>query len=166
MEKFNLRLILFFLMFMILSSCKTKDENNSQSQPDYVKLETGVREMFSYSSEVFKNRDLEGLVNRFTTDGTLKTPNNPLVKGIGAIRKFYQGALQLEDFKLDLKVTKVDISKAGDMAYALAEFSLSYQTPGGLIHDSGNTLIVFKRVDDTWKIASENLSSGPIDNSK
>lgn len=158
MKNLNARVGLLMLLFISISSCTTKNEN---TQPDYVKLEAEVRDIVPYSLELFRKKDLEGLVNRFAADGTLKNVNSPILTGIDAIRESYKGALQLQDFKLDLKCKKVDIAKAGDMAYMLLDFSFSFQTQGGPVGDQGTVLMVLKRVDDKWKIAAENLSSAP-----
>jgi ketosteroid isomerase-like protein len=128
---------------------------------DLEKLKAEVIEMLSYSIELFKRKDVEGLVGRFTIDGTLKIPEAPLISGIEAIRGNYQSMMQLEHFDINLKIIKADIAEAGDLAYALADFTVSFQTPCGPFNDSGVTLQVFKRENNAWKIAAENLSFGP-----
>jgi len=153
--------IFYFLFLLILSSCTTNEEPIADSKPDYQQLETELREMMSYSMQVFSEKDLDGMVGRFAADGTLKIPNTPIVYGTEALREYYGNTLRLEDFKLDLNVIRIEIAEAGDMAYVLSDFDVSFFTPGGPFHDTGSSLIVFKRINDAWKIVSENLSSDP-----
>ena len=140
---------------------KREEVQMKNNTTDLAKLKAEVIEMLSYSMELFKRKDVEGLVGRFTIDGTLKIPDAPLISGIEALRGNYQGMMQLEEFDINLKIIKADIAEAGDLAYALADFTVSFQTPGGPFNDSGVTLLVFKRENNAWKIAAENLSSGP-----
>lgn len=159
MKKRNVRTAMLMLLFLSISSCATRNESIHKTQPDYAKLEAEIREIIPYSLELFKKKDLEGLVHRFAEDGTLKNSNAPLLSGIDAIRESYRGALQLQDFNLKLNIKKVEIAKQGDMAYMLLDFSFSFQTTGGPAGDQGIILMVLKRVDDKWKIVAENLSS-------
>ncbi|MFU8843569.1 MAG: YybH family protein [Bacteroidales bacterium] len=156
----------YFLFFILLSlaiasSCQYPSENVSgKDQPDIDQLKQEVLDMFTLSMELFRNKDLDGLVNRFTGEGVIKIPRTPLIAGHEALRKYYTNTLQLENFDLDLRVTKVEVSTEGDMAYALADFEVSFETPMGPFLDKGNTLMVLKRADMNWKIAAEYLSSG------
>lgn len=126
---------------------------------DFAKLEAEVRDMFPLTVQLFEQKDVEGLVNRFTPEGTLKITGNPIVAGHEALRVNYTGVTQLEDFRISFDVVKIEISQAGDMAYALVNTDVSFITPGGSFADRGKSLIVFKRVNDQWKIAAENISS-------
>jgi ketosteroid isomerase-like protein len=147
------------VIIIFFTACST--DSTVRTMPDHAALEAEVHAMFTHSMEVFRNKDLEGMVGRFTENGSLKLPNAPLFSGRAAIRANYERTLQLEDFDLDLSMLDVKVSAAGDMAYAQAEFAVSFTTPGGPFSDKGITLMVLERVNNSWKIASENLSSGP-----
>jgi ketosteroid isomerase-like protein len=145
-----------FLLFLFSASCTRQTE-----KPDFAVLEAEVKDMFTLSIRLFEEKNLEGLVGRFTSNGTLKLPDAPVVKGHEALRNNYSGVIQLEDFSIQLNPYYIEISESGDMAYALADFQVAFTTPVGPFSDQGTTLMVFKRVDGEWKIAAENLSSGP-----
>jgi uncharacterized protein (TIGR02246 family) len=155
----HLHIIVALGIIVSLAACST--ESTVRTMTDHAALEAEVHAMFTHSMEVFRNKDLEGMVDRFTENGSLKIPNAPLISGRDAIRANYERTLQLEDFNLDLSVLDVKVSEAGDMAYAQAEFAVSFTTPGGPFSDKGITLMVLERQNNSWKIASENLSSGP-----
>lgn len=147
------------LLLVTFNACSTMQKE--EQTPDFQKLDAEVREMFTMSMELFQTNNLDGLVDRFTEDGILKITGAPLIEGKDALRSNYERNLELEEFNIELQVLKVDIAEKGDMASALAEYSVSFITPGGPFKDNGITLMVLKRVNDTWKIASENLSSNP-----
>ena len=144
------------ILFLITPACTHRTE-----KPDLAVLEAQVKDMFTLSMRLFEEKNLDGLVDRFTSDGTLKLPDAPVVKGHEALRNNYTGVIQLENFSIQLNPYHIEISETGDMAYALADFQVSFNTPGGPFSDQGTTLMVFKRVNGEWKIAAENLSSGP-----
>jgi ketosteroid isomerase-like protein len=143
---------------LIFSSCQQTAE---QELPDYTKMEEEAKELLEYSMDLFKAKDLDGLVNRFTKDGSLKLPNAPLIEGHEALRENYSGTLNLENFSIQLDPIRTIVAESGDMAWLLASFSVAFDTPGGPFADKGISLLVLHRIGDEWKIAAENLSSGP-----
>jgi ketosteroid isomerase-like protein len=114
--------------------------------------------VFEQSTGLFQNKDIGGLVDRFTEDGVLKLPGRPAVVGHEALRSNYEGTVALENFELVLKPYVIKISEKGDMAYALIQFAVSFNTPDGLFYDNGISQFAFVHVDGHWKIAAENLS--------
>jgi ketosteroid isomerase-like protein len=153
---------LFLIIVTIAVSCnQTSERLPDKEKPDMDQLKVEVQDMFNLSMEFFRNKDLEGLVNRFAEGGTLKLPGSPLLTGHEALHENYAGTLELEEFNLELWVTKIEVAESGDMAYALADFEVSFLTPLGPYSDRGNTLMVLVRQNGEWKIAAEYLSSGP-----
>lgn len=153
--------ILLSIVLMVMASCEKVETSPSATKPDYDKLKTEVNDLLTYSMQVFAEKDLEGMVGRFTADGSLKIPNTPLLTGTDAIRAYYAGTIQLENLDLQIATQRVDVSEAGDMAYVMGTFAISFNTPGGPFSDGGNSLLVLVREDGVWKIAAECLSSSP-----
>jgi ketosteroid isomerase-like protein len=120
--------------------------------------EREVHELFELSMRLFKEKNLDGLVNRFDPQGSLKLPGQGLIKGHDGLREFYTGTLQLTDFELKLTIPHVEISGSGDMAWAQSDYSVSFISPEGPFLETGITLMVLKRSDNQWKIMAENLS--------
>jgi len=156
MKQFKHRLILILILSTSLFMY-----NGCSSEPDVQKLESEIHDLLRVTVEMFNNKDLDGLVNRFTEDGSLKITDNPVVTGHEALKENYKNNLHLENFKIKLDPKKIDISKTGDMAYVLSDYAVSFDIPVGKFQDEGKSLIVLKRVNDKWKIAAENLSSNP-----
>lgn len=146
-------IIIFSFVLLVNTGCET--------ETDFKKLESEVHKLIKDSEIMFQDKNLDGLVNRFTADGTLKITNNPIVKGHTELRENYARTLQLENFNIDLEIIKIEISKSGDMASVLSEYSVVFDIPNGKFSDNGITLFTLKRINNEWKIAAENLSSNP-----
>lgn len=135
------------------------------TNPDIDKLTAEVHELFDINKNLpmYENRDIDGLVNRFTKDGSLKVPGAPRISGHDALWKHYDAiAGPQPDVDFNYSIVGLDISEAGDMAVVSIEFLMLSLVPGSSFRNSGVILMVLKRVDDQWKIFAENMSSGPV----
>jgi len=62
---------------------------------------------------------------------------------------------------MDWQITKVDVSRAGDMAYTLYKYDMTMADPNGSpIHDQGKDMAVWvKQSDGTWRIVADTFNS-------
>lgn len=62
---------------------------------------------------------------------------------------------------MDWQITKVDVSRAGDMAYTLYKYDMMMATPNGSpIHDQGKDMAVWvKQSDGKWKMVADSFNS-------
>ncbi len=133
----------------------------SHPGPDRQALEAEIHATFDASLQLHQNKDLDGLVNRFTPDGTIKMPRQPMIAGHEALRAHYERSLQSEVLTFDYSILNLDFSEAGDMAVMTVEFNATMSTPDGPANSSATILIVKKRIDGAWKIYAESLIPGP-----
>lgn len=134
----------------------------AQHRAEHAHLKAEVYEFFDHIAEVFRSGSAEDHANRFLPNGSIKLPQNDLVKGHEALTGFYTNTMQLDNFSLELEPLDVNVSLAGDMAWVVANYKVSFNQPGGgVFSDDGVSLVVLQRKDGQWKIAAENLSSGP-----
>jgi ketosteroid isomerase-like protein len=163
--KSTLSLLSFVAFLFLITACNNtpcpETKTHEKEAVNHDQLIREVDELFEKTKTMMAAKDVEGLVNRFTTNGKLKLPVSPLIQGHDALRENYSATTELEDFKLDISTLEVEISEAGDMAYVVGEFNVSFNTPQGLVQDSGITLLTLVREDNNWKIAAEVLSSMP-----
>jgi ketosteroid isomerase-like protein len=63
--------------------------------------------------------------------------------------------------KIDWQITKVEVSRAGDMAYTLYKYEMTMGAPNGApIQDSGKDMAVWKKqADGTWKMVADTFNS-------
>lgn len=164
MKSKQLVLKVFILLFLV-TACnnnpKPEPEAHEKETIDKGQLKAEIDDLFELTYTLFKEKDIDGLVDRFIPNGTLKLPISPLIQGHDALRENYQSTSKLEGFNLTINTLDVEISDLGDMAYVVGEFIVSFNTPQGLYEDTGITLMVLVRENNSWKIASEVLSSMP-----
>lgn len=162
--KKTLKVSLIVVMSLIITACNNSpcpEIETSEEAINYEQLTQEVHELFEDTKTMMAEKNVEGLVNRFTLNGKLKLPVAPFIQGHDALRENYTANTQMEDFKLDIKTLEIEISEMGDMAYVVGEFYVSFNTPQGLVKDNGITLLSLVREDNNWKIAAEVLSSMP-----
>jgi|GEM_PF-3483580 len=165
--KIMTKLILPVLLLLFMFSCNNnpcpEPQAHKKEVVDSERLKAEIEELFVLTKKLMKEKDVEGLVKRFTANGKLKLPQSQHIQGHDALRENYKTTTELEDFKLDINTLNVEISEGGDMTSVLGEFTVSFNTPQGMIQDTGITLLTLVRENNRWKIASEVLSSMPQD---
>jgi len=63
--------------------------------------------------------------------------------------------------KIGWQITKIEISRAGDMAYALYRYQMTMSTPNGApTDDRGKDMAVWvKQSDGKWKMVADSFNS-------
>jgi len=111
--------------------------------------------------KMFQEKNIEQLVNRFTKDGSVKIPGNPIAMGHEALKGNYSAISGMDNFQLTLKVISINMANSGDWAYTHNDYAVCFDTPNGSFSETGKSLIVYKKVKGEWKIVNENLSNNP-----
>ena len=95
----------------------------------------------------------------YAPDAVLMPPNQPLVKGRGQIRAFFQGLIGQGLSSIQIKTTKIE--SAGDLAYGRGTYSLVITPPGGPpVHDAGKYVVVYRRQRDrSWRAVADIYNS-------
>ena len=129
------------------------------SSVDKKQLEAEVHELFDLSLRLIKEKNVPGLVERFIADGELKRAGTPILNGHEEIRKSYAAMMELKDLHVTADNLQIHISSCGEMAVVLSDYTDTYETPEGMVEDSGKRQLYLVRGKDKWKIATEILSS-------
>jgi uncharacterized protein (TIGR02246 family) len=89
----------------------------------------------------------------YADDGSALYPNMPICTGKEALRKQWAAMLAAPGFAVDWQITKVEVSRSGDLAYTPFTYQMTMQGPDGKpIQDRGKGLAVWKKQQDgTWK---------------
>src|ERR1700726_723529 len=106
-------------------------------------------------------KDVAGATANYADDASWLPPHAPIVQGKEAIRSAWAQLLSSPGLKIDWQITKVDVSRAGDMAYTLYKYEMTLGAPNGaLINDRGKDMAVWeKQSDGTWKIVADSFNS-------
>lgn len=139
------------LFLLVLGGCNPKIQQKENENAIIAFQESFI--------QMFQEKDVPKLVNRFMTDGSLKVPNNPIVIGHEALTGNYTFVTSLENFSLNLNLLEVFVSESGDMGYTLNDYEVRFDTPNGPFLEKGKSLIIYKKIKNEWKIAHESLSN-------
>ena len=107
--------------------------------------------------EAAEAKDLERYVSFYADDASLFWPGAPMVTGRAAIREFMRAFLSMPAFSLSFETAKVDVSRAGDLAYSYGTNKVTLVDPrGNRMKDRGKYLTVYrKQPDGTWKVVAD-----------
>jgi len=146
---------------LALGGC-AKDNNGGSASPDSAKKAIQADE--AKWSQQFKDKDTEALVSHYADDAYLVAPCVAGTEGSTPIRQVYADASTDPAFDVQLSVTKVDVERSGDLAYARGKFTEKYtdKKTGKVMSDSGSYLTVYKKQDDgSWKAVEDFAAADP-----
>jgi uncharacterized protein (TIGR02246 family) len=106
-------------------------------------------------------KDTEGAVSCYADDAAWLPPNASIAKGKSAIRAGWSQLLASPGFAIDWQITKLEISRSGDLAYTVYAYQLTTRGPDGkTVTDHGKDMAVWKKQpDSTWKIVTDTFNS-------
>ena len=103
-------------------------------------------------------KDARGIAGLYTENATLLPPGQPAITGRQNIQGFWQGFFDAG--ASDAKLTSIQISGSGDLAYEIGGYSAMMPQPsGGTAPGTGKYLVVFERQQDgTLKMKADMFS--------
>jgi uncharacterized protein (TIGR02246 family) len=104
-------------------------------------------------------KDPKAIAKFYAADGAILAPGAPIAQGRDAIEKAWAGFVGLKDFSLTFDPTKISVAKAGDMAYEVGVYMLSFKTDKGPVQEKGKYVVVWKKSGNTWKVAADIFNS-------
>ena len=100
-------------------------------------------------------KDAGAVANFYASDGAMLSAGAPIANGTDAIAAAWKGLLALKNVNLTFAPTKVTIAAAGDLAYEVGTYALGFDGSTGPVKDQGKYVVVWKKVDGTWKVAAD-----------
>src|ERR1700680_4360052 len=123
--------------------------------------EAAIRTADAAGLKAAQAKDVAGATANYADDASWLPPHAPIVQGKEAIRSAWAQLLTTPGLKIDWQITKVEVSRAGDMAYTLYKYEMTMGAPNGApIQDTGKDMAVWaKQSDGTWKILADTFNS-------
>ncbi len=121
--------------------------------------EQEIRSLIRQWVEAVGRKNPADIAKFYAADGRFLVPNAPISEGHDKIAAMWSVLLQLPNVALSFGPTLVEVAEAGDMAYDLGTYSLSYDGPSGRVADRGKYVVVWKKVGAAWKAAADILNS-------
>ena len=115
--------------------------------------EAAIRAADAAWTKAAESKDAAGTAAFYADNAALMAPGSPVTTGKDAILKGFTGMMTDKNFALKFGPTKVEVSKSGDMAYELGDYSLSLSNPKGKPFTSKAMYVVVwgKQADGSWK---------------
>jgi uncharacterized protein (TIGR02246 family) len=95
----------------------------------------------------------------YAPDGSLLPAGGPIAQGTAAITAVWQGIFGMKNAKLTFTPTQVTVASAGDMAYEIGTYELSFDSDTGPAKDVGKYVVVWKKIGGDWKVATDIFNS-------
>ena len=101
--------------------------------------------------ESFNRGDLYDAMNVYTEDATILPPNAEIMKGRDNITAFWQGAMNMGVKRADVETLEL-LEMGEDRVCEIGKYELEIQPEGaGSITDKGKYLMIWNRVNGSWK---------------
>jgi uncharacterized protein (TIGR02246 family) len=115
--------------------------------------ERAVREADAACLKAVTAKDVEAFVSFFAEDASLLPPNVPMMTGKESVRKWASEMMATPGFVGSWQTTKVEVSRAGDLAYSTDTYQVTANDAKGRpVTDRGKIVIVWKKQPDgKWK---------------
>jgi uncharacterized protein (TIGR02246 family) len=119
--------------------------------------EQTLRDLDAQWSAAAAAKDVDKTVSFYSDDATVLAPNNAMVTTKDGIRKLWKDLLATPGLVISWKVTKVELSKSGDMAYIAGTYEMTMNDASGKpATDHGKYLEVWeKQADGKWKCGAD-----------
>lgn len=131
----------------------------ADGKPEHVR----IRELNAQWIEAIKSKDAQACAAFYAEDGRIMPPSAAAAQGTQAIAAVWESFFRLKNFVLTFKPTQIVVAQAGDIAYDVGTYSLSFDSELGPVRDRGKYVLVWRKVRDEWKVAADIFNSdGPV----
>lgn len=104
-------------------------------------------------------KDIAAIADIYTADGLFMAPNAPPAQGHEDVGKAWAGLLALPGISLTFEPTRIEVSAGADLAADVGVYALAFDGEGGRVEDQGKYVVVWRKVDGTWKVAADIFNS-------
>ena len=136
---------IFFFAFVLPFSANAQKYSGDQKEIDQ------ILKNIDQFSQAYMNQDYETLAAAYTVDGKILPPGTDIIEGQKAIKERWILPEGVEI--LHHKISPEEINIIGDHAYDVGYYEGSSRRPDGEVSEfAGKYVIVWKKVNDEWKI--------------
>ena len=123
--------------------------------------ERAIRQADAATLKAAQAKDVDGAVANYAEDGSWLPPNAPMVNGKAAIRAGWLKLIGSPGFNIDWQIDKLEVGRAGDIAYTIYTYQLALEGPNGKpITDHGKDMAIWKKQSDgSWKMIADTFNS-------
>jgi uncharacterized protein (TIGR02246 family) len=143
---------------MFLAGC---GQFNVQTGSNREADERAIRDLDAEWAKAAAEKNVDQVMTSYADDASMFVPNEPIAMGKPAIRIEWTKMTSNPGYALSFSPSRVDVAKAGDMAYEFGVYSLMLTGPDGKpINDRGKYVVVWKKQPDgKWKVVADIINS-------
>jgi uncharacterized protein (TIGR02246 family) len=141
------------LLTALTASCATTPRVDPSTE------EQAIRDRDRQWVQAVAAKDVQAVVGMYAPDATFMVPNAPLASGSSAIGAMWQQIFGMPNVSVTFSPTKIEVSRAGDMAYDVGTYRFAFDGPQGRVEDEGKYTVVWRKIDGQWKVASDAFNS-------
>src|SRR5438552_15007918 len=121
------------------------------------KIEQALRDLDAKWSKDAGAKDVDKTVSYYAEEAVVMPPNASSATTKEAIRSAWKEMLTSPGAAINWKATKVEVAKAGDLAYVSGTYEQTMTDPSGKpAKDRGKYVEIFKKqADGTWKVVAD-----------
>jgi uncharacterized protein (TIGR02246 family) len=148
--------LLFMFTSMVLGSCSPGNQQTSQpATPADTRAEdeAKIRALDADWVKAVAAKDAQRCASFYADNGSLLLAGAPIATGKDAILKAWTGMLATPGVSLSFSPTKIEVSRAGDLAYDLGDYEETAKDKKGKSQTVKAKYIVVwgKQADGAWK---------------
>jgi uncharacterized protein (TIGR02246 family) len=106
-------------------------------------------------AQAVQEGDAAAAASLYTEDGKFLAPNADFFSGREAIQGFFQGAIDGGIKGLNLSTLELEVQD--DTAHEVGTYELI--ADGGAVADSGKFIVIWKRVDGSWRLHRDMINT-------
>jgi uncharacterized protein (TIGR02246 family) len=140
-------------LFLVLATVLVLALGGCGPQVDVEAEEAAIRVAEDEALEIAQAKDAERWASVYADDARVFPPNALLVTGKEAIRNLFAELFASPGFEIDWEVTRVEVSRAGDLGYVVGTHEVTVNdAEGNPVTDRGKWIAIWKKqADGTWK---------------
>ena len=153
-----MRFSTLLLVSMFLAGC---GQFNVQTGSNRDADERAIRDLDAEWAKAAAAKNVDQVMTFYADDASIFMPNEPIAMGKPAIRVEWTKLTSNPGYALSFSPSRVDVAKAGDMAYEFGVYNLMLTGPDGKpINDRGKYVVVWKKQPDgKWKAVADIINS-------
>ena len=140
---------------LFVSACGQQTPPDTQAAD-----ESAIRDLDAQWSKTAAASDVQGTVSYYSDDASVLPPNAPIATGKQAIHAVWVSLLG-PGVSLSWQASKVEVSRSGDLAYAMGVYQATMKdSQGKPVADHGKYVEVWKKqADGKWKTVADIFNS-------
>ena len=147
-----------FLMSTLITLASCGTSNQQQAQPDNrASDESAIRAIDADWVKAAAAKDAQRIGSYYADGASLLAPGAPLAAGKDAIQKAWAGMLATPGFSLTFTPTKIEVSRAGDLAYEIGDYQMTTNDKKGKpqVVKAKYVTVWGKQPDGSWKALAD-----------